>query len=64
MNQADLHSFLDSKTALPRATTLVRECGLRAVLFQLKAGEELPEHETRAATTIQWLERAIELARR
>jgi hypothetical protein len=64
MNQADLHAFLDSKIALPRATTLLREGGLRAVLFHLKAGEELPEHQRRGAITIQCFERAIDLARR
>lgn len=55
MNQADLHSLLNSKIALPRATALLRERGLRAVLFHLKAGEELPEHQTRGAIAIQCL---------
>ena len=55
MNHADLHSLLESKTALPRATTLLRERGLRAVLFHLKAGEELPEHQIGGAIIIQCL---------
>jgi quercetin dioxygenase-like cupin family protein len=55
MNQADLHSFLDSKVALPRTTTLLRESGLPAVLFHLKAGEELPKHHTRGGITVQSL---------
>ncbi len=55
MNRADLQSFLNSETPLPRTTTLVREGGLRAVLFHLNAGEELPEHHTRGAITVQCL---------
>jgi quercetin dioxygenase-like cupin family protein len=53
--------FWSRRTALPRATTLLRERGLRAVLFQLKAGEELPEHQTRGAITIQCLNRLSSL---
>src|SRR6266567_1108426 len=55
MNQANLHFSLDSKAALPRATTLLRESGLRAIVLHLHAGEELPEHHTPGAITIQSL---------
>lgn len=44
MKQLDLRSFLNDPSSLPRATTLLQESGLRTVLFHLKDGEQLPEH--------------------
>lgn len=55
MNQTDLRPFLSDPAALPRTTTVLRENGLRVVLFHLKAGEEIPEHQTRGAITVHCL---------
>ncbi len=55
MKQVDLHSFLNDATTLPRTTTLVREEGLRTLLLHLKAGEQIPEHQTRGAIIVQCL---------
>ena len=55
MNQTDLQSLINDTTELPRRTTLLREDGLRTVLLHLKAGEQIPEHQTRGAITVQCL---------
>lgn len=56
MTQADLQSFLSNRESLSRTTTLVREAGLRTLLLHLKAGEHIPEHQTRGAIIVQCLE--------
>ena len=55
MTHTDLHSFLSDTAGLGRTTTLFRENGLRTLLLHLKAGEEIPEHQTRGAITVQCL---------
>lgn len=55
MRQVDLRSFLNDTAPLPRATTLLQESGLRTIMFHLKAGAELPQHQTRGAITIHCL---------
>jgi quercetin dioxygenase-like cupin family protein len=55
MTHADLHPFLTDATELARTTTLFRENGLRTLLLHLKAGEQIPEHQTRGAITVHCL---------
>jgi quercetin dioxygenase-like cupin family protein len=55
MTHADLHSFLSDTVGLGRTTTLFRENGLRTLLLHLKAGEQIPEHQTRGAITVHCL---------
>jgi quercetin dioxygenase-like cupin family protein len=55
MSQADLQIYLSDQAELPRATTLFREEGLRTLLLHLKAGEQIPEHQTRGGITVQCL---------
>ena len=47
--------FLEQRSALPRTTTLFRESGLRTLLLHLKAGERIPEHQTRGAILVHCL---------
>ena len=56
MNQVDLSRYVSDFESLPRATTLLREEGLRCFLLHLKASEEMPEHKTRGAITVQCLQ--------
>ncbi len=56
MNQADLQRLLSDRAELPRSTTLLRESGLRTLLLHLKAGEQIPEHQTRGAITVHCLD--------
>src|SRR3954452_7623906 len=56
MTHADLHSFLSDTLGLGRTTTLFRENGLRTLLLHLKAGEQIPEHQTRGAITVHCLQ--------
>ncbi|HLH04561.1 MAG TPA: cupin domain-containing protein [Bryobacteraceae bacterium] len=46
MPQIDLQQYLVDSDSLPRATTLFREAGLRALLLHLEPGEGIPEHRT------------------
>lgn len=55
MNHIELHSVIADAAVLPRTTTLIRENGLRALLLRLKSGEQIPEHQTRGAITVQCL---------
>jgi len=55
MTRADLHSFLSDTVGLGPTTTLFRENGLRTLLLHLKAGEQIPEHQTRGALTVHCL---------
>jgi len=55
MTRADLRSFLSDPNALGRTTVLSRENGLRTLLLHLKAGEQIPEHQTRGAITVHCL---------
>ena len=55
MTQADVRSFLSDTAGLARTTTLFRENGLRTLLLHLKAGEQIPEHQTRGAITVHCL---------
>ena len=55
MTQVNLQEFLRDTSGLGRTTTLSRERGLRAILLHLKADEEIPEHQTRGAITVQCL---------
>ena len=55
MNRTDLQEFQLDTAALPRSTTLFREPGLRGLLLHLKPGEEIPEHSTPGAITVQCL---------
>lgn len=56
MIPVDLPDFLGAGCAsLPRTTTLFRESGLRTLLLHLKAGERIPEHQTRGAIMVQCL---------
>ena len=55
MTHADLHSLLSDTAGLGRTTTLFRENGLRTLLLHLKAGEQIPEHQTRGAITVYCL---------
>ncbi len=56
MNQTDLSRYVSDFVSLPKATTLLREEGLRCFLLHLKASEEMPEHKTRGAITVQCLQ--------
>lgn len=56
MSQIDLRPFLADPSALPKATTLLREAGIRALLLHLKAGDEIPEHQASGAITVQCLQ--------
>ena len=55
MTQTDLLSFIRDSAGLSRTTTLLREDGLRTLLLHLKAGEQVPEHQTRGAITVHCL---------
>jgi quercetin dioxygenase-like cupin family protein len=55
MNHTDLHAFQRDAAALPRATPLFHEQGIRGLLLHLKAGEQIPEHSTPGAITVQSL---------
>ena len=55
MTHADLQSFLNDTAGVGRTTMLFRETGLRTVLLHLKAGEQIPEHQTRGAITVHCL---------
>jgi len=55
MNQTDLQNFFNDSTGLPRTITLFREAGLRTLLLHLKPGEQIPEHQTRGAISVQCL---------
>ena|SRR5579875_1748506 len=62
MKHVDLRSHLANALSLPRATALVQETGLRAVLFHVKAGEKLPEHQAPGAITLLCLSGKCTLA--
>ena len=55
MNHADLLPVLSDTAGLTRTTTLLSENGIRTLLFHLKAGEQIPEHQTRGAITVHCL---------
>jgi quercetin dioxygenase-like cupin family protein len=55
MTQTDVQPFVSDSAGLPRTTTLSRENGLRTLLLHLKAGEQIPEHQTRGAITVYCL---------
>jgi quercetin dioxygenase-like cupin family protein len=55
MTHVDLQSFLSDASRLARTTTLFREKGLRTLLLHLKAGEQIPEHQTRGAISVHCL---------
>lgn len=55
MNQTDLRPFLAAPDDVPKSTTLLREEGLRVLLLHLKSGEEMLEHQTPGAITVQCL---------
>jgi quercetin dioxygenase-like cupin family protein len=55
MRHTDLCAFLSNTEGLARATTLFQEGGLRGLLLHLKAGEQIPEHQTRGAITVHCL---------
>jgi len=52
MTQTDLEKFRDDTPSLPRSTTVFHEAGLRTLLLHLKAGEKIPEHQTRGAIVV------------
>jgi quercetin dioxygenase-like cupin family protein len=52
MTQADLEKFRNNAPGLPRSTTVFHEAGLRTLLLHLKAGEKIPEHQTRGAIVV------------
>jgi quercetin dioxygenase-like cupin family protein len=52
MTQADLQTFRNTVSVLPRSTTLFHENGLRTLLLHLKKGERIPEHQTRGAILV------------
>lgn len=52
MKHVDLRTFLRDPSSLPRATTLLQENGLRAVLLHLKGGEQIPEHKVAGAISV------------
>jgi quercetin dioxygenase-like cupin family protein len=56
MNKVDLSGHMADFASLPRMTPLLREDGLRSFLLHLKASEEMPEHKTRGAITVQCLQ--------
>jgi quercetin dioxygenase-like cupin family protein len=58
MSHTDLQGFLNDTAGLARATTLLREAGLRTLLLHLKAGEQIPEHQTRGAISVYCLKGA------
>jgi hypothetical protein len=49
----DLQTFQREAAALPRATTLFHEDGMRIVLLHLKPGEQLAEHSTPGRISVQ-----------
>jgi quercetin dioxygenase-like cupin family protein len=51
----DLTPLLEQHTSLPRSTALLDETGLRTLLLHLRAGEQMPEHATPGAITVQCL---------
>jgi len=55
VTETDLHCVISDSAGLARTTTLSRENGLRTLLMHLKAGEQIPEHQTRGAITVHCL---------
>jgi quercetin dioxygenase-like cupin family protein len=55
MTSADLENLRANTAAFPRTTPLFRESGLRTLLLHLKAGENIPEHQTRGALLVHCL---------
>jgi quercetin dioxygenase-like cupin family protein len=55
MTWADLENICANTAAFPRTTPLFREAGLRTLLLHLKAGENIPEHQTRGALLVHCL---------
>ena len=55
MTQTDLHAFVSDSLGLSRTITLSRDNGLRTLLLHLKAGEQIPEHQTPGAITVHCL---------
>lgn len=55
MTWADLENLRANTAAFPRTTPLFRESGLRTMLLHLKAGENMPEHQTRGAILVHCL---------
>jgi len=64
MNQIDLRPFVDDPSALPKATTLLRESGQRILLLHLKSGEQIPEHQTSGAITVHCLKGQVTFSAR
>lgn len=56
MSQIDLRPHLLNPSALPKATTLFREGGLRMVLLHLKAGDRIPEHQAPGPISVHCLQ--------
>ncbi|HXE62389.1 MAG TPA: cupin domain-containing protein [Bryobacteraceae bacterium] len=55
MTWTDLENLRANTAEFPRSTPLFREPGLRTVLLHLKAGENMPEHQTRGALLVHCL---------
>jgi quercetin dioxygenase-like cupin family protein len=55
MTWTDLENLRANTAAFPRRTTLFQEAGLRTMLLHLKAGENIPEHQTRGAILVHCL---------
>ena len=55
MTSADLETIRANTAPFPRTTALFREPGLRTMLLHLKAGENIPEHQTRGAILVHCL---------
>jgi quercetin dioxygenase-like cupin family protein len=55
MTHSDVENFRNTASALPRSTTVFHEAGLRTLLLHLKAGENIPEHQTRGALLVHCL---------
>jgi quercetin dioxygenase-like cupin family protein len=55
MTWSDLESIRARTDEFPRSTVLFREAGLRTLLLHLKAGENIPEHQTRGAILVHCL---------
>ena|SRR6185312_11289634 len=55
MTWTDLENLRANTAAFPRTTPLFREAGLRTMLLHLKAGENMPEHQTRGALLVHCL---------
>lgn len=55
MKHTELASLTADTAGLPRATPLFRESGLRGLLLHLNAGEQIPEHQTKGAISVQCL---------